>query len=168
MVSSSLAVILLSSEIKVQSTWQVGNIPWHIAPFSGYNCECQVPPVFIVNTFVYSQTVESPRWSDERDVTTHVLYHLTELLKLITNCSYVIFYWPLTNVLLLESPIIDTIYLVKLLLIGTMFYICQLGVECWVTPPTWQISDRRRAVLRCLCDQSGSLEVGPSRILWDS
>ena len=79
-----------------------------------------MPPVFIVNTFVYSQTVESPRWSDERDVTTNVLYHLTELLKLITNCSYVIFYWPLTNVLLLESPIIDTIYLVKLVLIDNL------------------------------------------------
>ena len=29
-------------------------------------------------------------------------------------------YWPLTNVLLLESPIIDTIYLVKLVLIDNL------------------------------------------------
>ena len=45
-----------------------------------------------------------------------ILNHLTELLELITKCSHLIFYWPLTNVHLLFTPIIDTIYLDKFVL----------------------------------------------------
>ena len=49
-----------------------------------------------------------------------VLSHLTELLELITECSHLIFYWPLTNVHLLLTTIIDTIYLAKLFLIDNL------------------------------------------------
>ena len=49
-----------------------------------------------------------------------ILNHLTELLELITKCSHLIFYWPLTNVHLLLTTIIDTIYLDKLFLIDNL------------------------------------------------
>ena len=49
-----------------------------------------------------------------------ILNHLSELLELITKCSHLIFYWPLTNVHLLLTTIIDTIYLAKLFLIDNL------------------------------------------------
>ena len=97
-----------------------------LSPF--YLCNCPVSGATQTGRKYYFRTVlGSSLTSRLKIVTTNVpagrhsiLNHLSELLELITKCSHVIFYWPLTNVHLLLTTIIDTIYLAKLFLIDNL------------------------------------------------
>ena len=97
-----------------------------LSPF--YLCNCPVSGATQTGRKYYFRTeLGSSLTSRLKIVTTNVpagrhsiLNHLSELLELITKCSHVIFYWPLTNVHLLLTTIIDTIYLAKLFLIDNL------------------------------------------------